>query len=496
MKECIDVVYVTYNSSKWIEKCFASVRHSDYPCDRIRIIVVDNASSDDSIDKLRRFKKEYGEGFLDFIIIESKINLGFGQANNIGFRKGKEEIVFFLNIDTEVLETTFSEMVASIAHSDHSTALWELRQFPYEHPKVYDPLTMEVSWSSGAAFAVRRHVFAKVNGFDKRIFMYAEDVDLSWRIRSFGYKLCYVPRAVIMHYTYGSAREVKPVQFVNSLKNNLLLRYRFGSVSDVVKGHILFWLRVFLPSPFHGARAQLVGAYVSHFKDIPHFLNRKHGGRNRYFKGKFLLYDYEKRRKGAFFINKVLKTTPLVSVIVRSSGQLLDLRKTLISLRNQTYMNFEVIIIGKDKLKVTDIMAEEFPELNIIHWNAQNDRKSHRLEKIAVDAVSGNYLNICEEGAVFFADHLEVLVSAMNNGEERAAYSFALNMSVLEIGKRMHIPNQSIMIEKSLLEECVDIGANIDDLGKMGIMRSCSCRTDLACVEKTTSICKVSKGRK
>ena len=64
--------------------------------------------------------------------------------------------------------------------------------FPYEHPKIYDPVTQEAQWSSGAAFAIRCEVYERLGGFDEKIFMYGEDVDLSWRLRSFGYKIRYV----------------------------------------------------------------------------------------------------------------------------------------------------------------------------------------------------------------------------------------------------------------------------------------------------------------
>ena len=61
-----------------------------------------------------------------------------------------------------------------------------MRQIPYEHPKAYDPVTLDTPWVSGAATLFRREAFEAVGGFDDAIFMYGEDVDLSWRLRARG----------------------------------------------------------------------------------------------------------------------------------------------------------------------------------------------------------------------------------------------------------------------------------------------------------------------
>ena len=250
----MDIIYVSYNSQKWIDMCFGSLLKSDYDLKKVNVWIVDNASTDRTTESLKQFQSSHGASFGSFSILESEQNLGFGKANNLGFQNGKDEIACFFNIDTEVYPDTLRKLEEDISASEDEVGLWELRQFPYEHPKLYDPLTHEGTWSSGAAFAVRRSVFTQAGGFDEAIFMYAEDVDLSWRIRSFGYKLKYVPKAVITHYAYQKANEVKPAQHVNSVINNLLLRYRFGGPAYHFKGTLPF------PALYVGARG------VSRFK--------------------------------------------------------------------------------------------------------------------------------------------------------------------------------------------------------------------------------------
>lgn len=94
------------------------------------------------------------------------------------------------------------KLEAAIRTASSQTAAFELRQFPYEHPKYYDPVTLETSWISGACFVLKRSVFEETGGFDESIFMYGEDVDLSWHIRALGYRLQYVPAAITWHYAY------------------------------------------------------------------------------------------------------------------------------------------------------------------------------------------------------------------------------------------------------------------------------------------------------
>ena len=274
----MDIIYVSYNSEKWIGKCFGSLLKSEYDLKKINVRIVDNASTDHTVDALKQFQSRHGKEFGSFLIIESGQNLGFGKANNLGFLNGKDEIACFFNIDTEVYPDTLSRLEEDIQESGEEVGLWELRQFPYEHPKLYDPLTHEVTWSSGAAFAARRSVFSQVNGFDEAIFMYAEDVDLSWRIRSFGYKLKYVPKAVIAHYAYQKANEVKPAQHVNSVINNLLLCYRFGGPLTILKGHHRFLRCMMAPAAFPGSKKLLLLAYLKHFGKIGHFRKKSSCG--------------------------------------------------------------------------------------------------------------------------------------------------------------------------------------------------------------------------
>ena len=521
MKQDMDIVYVSYNSEKWIEKCFASLLRSDYDLKLVKIYVVDNGSTDHTVDRLQEAKGMLQSRIGGFEIIESKENLGFGRGNNLGFSKGSSDIVCFFNIDTEVLDNTLSELMKAVEQSKEEVAMWELRQFPYEHPKHYDPVTMEGLWSSGAAFAMRREIYQKLGGFDEKIFMYAEDVDLSWRLRSFGYKIHYVPEAVIMHYSYEEAGAVKPNQHVFGVINNLMLRYRFGNPGDILKGHLKFWFLMGVPSAFPHSKRMLLKEYARHFARIPYFLPGKKCGKNRDFSAQFLGWDYSPCREGGYYFNEFLSETPKVSVIVRTCGRPSVLRETLISLRHQTYPNIEVVVVEDGENISEKMIREEFSDLNLVYQATGKKVGRSRAGNLAMEKASGKYLNFLDDDDLFYADHVEVLVSQLIKGTNRAAYAFGFETPIRVISKdpyqytvkrynavhkqefdkatlchHNYLPIQTIMFEKSLFEEYGGLDESLDALEDWDLWVRYSLHTDFTCVKKTTSIYRVPQNRK
>lgn len=516
----LDLVYVTYNSEKWVESCFDSLLKSDFDLKNVSVYVTDNASSDMTLDELEKAKQACEGKVNSFEIVASSKNNGFGVGNNLAAALGKGNIICFLNIDTELCCDTLSELVRDIEISDPKFVLWELRQFPYEHPKVYDPLTHETSWSSGAAFAIRRNVFEKVNGFDKRIFMYAEDVDLSWRLRSFGYHLKYVPRAVIYHYSYAQANEIKPTQYIHSIINNLMLRYRFGSLKDIIHGNVLVISRIAAPQHFKGARKALLKHYLRHFLRIGHFRKRGVRGDDEDFSPSFIGFDYAPTRDGAFYENEFPNTSPLVSVIVRTCGRPEVLRETLVSLRQQTYANFEVVVVEDGVPTARQMIQRDFPDINIRYYATGEKVGRSKAGNIAMTMAKGRYLNFLDDDDLFYADHIEVLVHALEKTNARAAYAFAFETPIKVISKdpykyeidlycgiykepfskialchHNYIPIQCIMFENTLFEECGGLDESLDALEDWDMWIRYSLHTDFACIKKTTSIYRVPKDR-
>lgn len=512
----IDIVYVTYNSEKWISGCFQSWLHTDYDLKKVNIYVVDNNSGDRTVELLEGFRLENLDRFGSFSIIQEKRNWGFGKANNIGFFKGTSDIVCFLNIDTEVFSDTFTELEKEITASDEKNAVWEFRQFPYEHPKFYSILTGETTWCSGAAFAIRRSVYKEMNGFDERIFMYAEDVDLSWRVRTAGYTLKYVPRVKITHYSYESAGEIKPNQHVYGVTNNLLLRYRFGGKKTILMGHLLFWNLMKRPAAFPGSKKLLLKQYWKHFWLIPHFRAKGQYKKNKTSVGYFSGWDYCLIKDGAFYQNVLPSENPLVSIIVRTCGRPAVLRETLVSLEKQTYDNIEVVIVEDGPAVSEKLIRDEFSSLNILYQATGQKVGRSRAGNLAMELAHGKYLNFLDDDDLFYADHVEVLVANLLKSGKPAAYATSFETPIeveskdpyiykvynyLGVHKQPfsrivlchhnYIPIQCIMFEKELFENYGGLDETVDALEDWDMWVRYSLYADFEFVLKTTSIYRV-----
>lgn len=451
-----DIVFVTYNSSKWLNGLFASLENVVYEKKKLHLYFSDNASTDNTLDLLKQFYMKYADQFGSFVIQENNGNSGFGKGNNIAASLGNSEHLFFLNIDTSLYPDTLTELCNAIQEDNaNNTALWELRQFPYEHPKLYNPLTGETSWSSGACFAIRRNVYEQLGGFDESFFMYAEDVDLSWRVRLAGYRIRYVPRAIINHYCYQTAAEVKPLQYIYSFIGNLHLRYKFGTRQDRWNGLYLIISHMLRNKPpFPRGKQQFWKAYLSNRKCLKQAKrwHRNHLSEIQKCFFQFLAFDYEEIRKGAFWKSSRPSYFPKVSVIVRTCGRPDVLRETLISLRNQTYPNVEIVVVEDGQAISEKMIRQEFADLNIMYKASGQKVGRCVVGNEALSMATGEYFNFLDDDDVFYADHIETLVTALQeNPEYKAAYALAFETPITVESKKPY--KYTILEHRNTLDE-------------------------------------------
>ena len=126
-------------------------------------------------------------------------NVGFGASHNRLARSASDdELILLLNPDTIPFHDVVVRLVAA-ARRRPDAGLFEAAQFPVEHPKQFDLATGETNWCCAACLMVRATVFAQLGGFDERLFLYCEDVDLSWRAWAAGWACVYVPGARCVH---------------------------------------------------------------------------------------------------------------------------------------------------------------------------------------------------------------------------------------------------------------------------------------------------------
>ena len=405
-----DVVLVTCNSEKWLKPCVSALRSVHCPLNALRLIFCDNASEDGTRETLRRLREQNaqqsGDAFGGFEVMENEKDIGFGAACNQGAARGDAPMVLFLNVDAQADADLFAQLdAAKERHPDAGG--FECRQTPYETGHHIDPVTMETTWASGAALAVPRAVFTEVGGFDKHLIADG-DVDLSWRIRAAGYKLYYVPFARVTRDP-GENGGPRLEKYAGRLYSNLLLRCKFGSRQIIREGHKQYLEALRRPQHFDGVRRVLAKNYLRYFIKLWPLLFWRFSHRAVYNARTACFADGFSPDRGLCALTPVING-PLVSVIVRTCGRPETLRRTLQSLRWQTWRNFEIVVTedGPDTARV--LLETEFADLPIRYINdgVRHGRSANGNRGLA--AAKGTLCNFLDDDDFFYPDHLELLV--------------------------------------------------------------------------------------
>jgi GT2 family glycosyltransferase len=216
----VSVVVVNYRGTDDTLSCLASLRELDWPTERLEILVVDNASGDDSVERLRAVGSHVR-------VLASDENVGFAGGCNIGAAAAKGRYVAFLNNDARA-DRAWLRAAVPVLQTDPTVACvaskvldWdgELIDFVdaamsfYGHgfkthagdrdTGAFDE-DVDVLFASGAAMVLDAEVFAATGGFDAAYFMFFEDVDLGWRLWLLGYRVRYVAASVAYHRHHAS----------------------------------------------------------------------------------------------------------------------------------------------------------------------------------------------------------------------------------------------------------------------------------------------------
>jgi N-acetylglucosaminyl-diphospho-decaprenol L-rhamnosyltransferase len=257
----LSVIILTYNVRALTVNCLRSIlADTRYSATQIEILVVDNASTDDTLEVLRR-------DFPAVKLVLNETNLGFSRGNNEGLKVARGRYLLLLNSDTEVYDGALSALVEfmdahpaagacgpQLLNQDGSVqpsgrelpSLWRIfvgmthlyrlwkKDFYLERGRDYQKIK-RVGEVSGAALLVRKTVYDQTGGFDPNLFIYYEDVDWCKRIADAGYAVYYVPDSKIMHLWQRITRVISERSYRASQDS---LRYYFkkhhGPIAQVV----------------------------------------------------------------------------------------------------------------------------------------------------------------------------------------------------------------------------------------------------------------------
>ena len=206
-----DLIIVSYNSKHELQNCIRSIReYTTYP---YRLIVVDNNSTDGSVELLRSYS--------NIKLIALKTNRGYGAGANQGIKAGNGEFIFILNSDLIVTPGWLEPLVKCLKSNPKAAVVGPKMLTPdgriagagvvgtEAHPNLrgfmepnqqdlYNTTESCVS-VSGACYGIKRSLLP-VNGFfDESFFMFFEETDYSYRVRAHGYEVIYCPKSCIYH---------------------------------------------------------------------------------------------------------------------------------------------------------------------------------------------------------------------------------------------------------------------------------------------------------
>ncbi len=513
----IDLSLVTYQSERWLPAFFASLVAQSFPLTRIRLLLRDNGSSDRSIELCRQFAADFGDRLLG-VEIEAGQNIGFGRGHNANLAKAQHELFLVSNVDVEFLADTLTTLVDAAVEDPPEVVAWECRQLPYEHPKSYHPASLETDWVACACVLFGTAALREVGGFEPRLFMYGEDVELSYRLRDHGYRLRYLPRAAVIHHAYATPGEIKPTQLVGNHLANALLRLRFGSLRQMTAAPLLLVGRLLLPQRFAGQRAALAGNLWRFLRLAPAFLStRKRSGLRFGFSG----WDYgSPRRRGAFHRSIGVAEGPKVSLLIRTfAGRGGKLAEAMQSVANQTYGHIELVVVedGGDSLRqqVAEF-AVRHPRLEVVYAALPKGGRCASGNH-ALALATGEYCGFLDDDDLLFADHIEVLASELtHNREWEAAYAcaFEVRTRVLthepwryeavattpvfepvfsreRLYERNFLPIQTVLFRKRLFDRLGGFDPELDNLEDWNLWLRYALVGDFGAVAKTTSLFRV-----
>ena len=234
----VSVVLVNFRGANDTLEAIHHLSQLDWPTNQLEIVVVENASGDDSAERIRSEAPHVK-------LVISKTNDGFAGGCNRGVAASHGEFIGLLNNDAKPDAQWVRAAVEKFARSENIGAVasrvldWDGKLVDYIGSAMtwygmgYKPFTAElipttpavpqdVLFGTGAAMFVRRSVYEALGGFDERYFMFFEDVDFGWRLNLRGWRFAYEPKSLAYHKHHASMEAFGPFKETYLLERNAL----------------------------------------------------------------------------------------------------------------------------------------------------------------------------------------------------------------------------------------------------------------------------------
>ena len=239
---------MNFNGENWLKKFIPTfIIHSKEDAD---IYVIDNGSSDDSLNYLKK-----NSPAIKTIPLEK--NLGFAGGYNEGLKKINAEFFIIVNSDVEVTKNWISPLIKVLKNNENISAVQpkiksyknkdyfeyagaaggfiDLLAYPFCRGRVFDYTELdkkqydthrEIFWASGACMAIKSRDFNDVGGFDKDFFAHMEEIDLCWRLKNLGKNIFYTSESTVYHFGGGTLKYSSPKKTYLNYRNNLWMIHK------------------------------------------------------------------------------------------------------------------------------------------------------------------------------------------------------------------------------------------------------------------------------
>lgn len=241
----VAIVILNWNGKKFLEQFLPSVMASEYS--NKRVIVADNASTDDSVEFLR-------SAYASVELIRNESNMGFAKGYNTALQQVKSDYYVLLNSDVEVTPGWIGPVI-ELMENDHLIAACQPKLlsyanrtafeyagasggwidrfgYPFMRGRVFDVCETDTGqydaaqqcfWASGAALFVRAAAYHEMGGLDEFFFAHQEEIDLCWRLQLAGYRIYVQPASVVYHVGGGTLPKGNNRKTFLNFRNNLVM---------------------------------------------------------------------------------------------------------------------------------------------------------------------------------------------------------------------------------------------------------------------------------
>jgi len=228
MQPLLSVILVNYNGEHFLEECFDSLFNSQTNF-KFETLVLDNASQDQSLKKLRCYK--------DITLIENKVNVGFSRGNNICLKQAKGFYTLLLNTDTVLKQDSLQKMIDFMQNNPKVGALSPMLLNTDGSIQVqgsflgswryYRKKACRISFICGACLLTKKDILDEIGGLDEHLFFYNDDIDFCKQLAKRKLPIYYFPDTQVIHHGGLSSKSRKADALLDGYKGSLYLCKKF-----------------------------------------------------------------------------------------------------------------------------------------------------------------------------------------------------------------------------------------------------------------------------